>query len=254
MFQLNLFADIYVNLVNDFFGTMDLNTGVVTEIANIGTNLGLALSNGALYSVDSSGNLIRINPSNGAITIIGNTSISTLTKITALGSSIFGVDRSGNVDSINPMTGMATTLGPTGLGAIMNPFVSSFAASSLVLYYTQQTSRTNAELYTLNPITGMATPVGPTAENLGGSAFVNNTLLGFITPNSSFDSAVAQIISINPTTGAATFFGPTNSEPASGVPIPASVPEPASLITLGMSLAGLGLLLRKRMAKPTTSC
>jgi len=85
-FQFNLFADTaYVNLVNDFFGTMDLNTGAFTQIGNsIGNDLGLALSNGALYSIDGSGNLIRINQSNGAITIIGNTGISTLTKITAM--------------------------------------------------------------------------------------------------------------------------------------------------------------------------
>src|SRR5580658_7591413 len=66
----------YVGTGSDQFGTIDLNTGVVTVLGSTGQLLaGLADRKGTLYATayeTSTGTLYTVDPSNGALTAVGN--------------------------------------------------------------------------------------------------------------------------------------------------------------------------------------
>jgi hypothetical protein len=105
---------------------LDLNTGVFTESGDMGQRLsGLGVGpGGVLYGSGypySSPNLYSINPTNGALTLVG-TNFSP--GFYDLGSTTTGLFAMGNNDgklySINPSTGAGSLIGPTLLGNFMS--------------------------------------------------------------------------------------------------------------------------------------
>src|SRR5262249_15418771 len=102
-------AFAYATTGDDQFGVVDLNTGVFSEIGNMGvllTGLGVG-PGGVLYGGGhSSGTLYSVNPSTGALTTIGSGAL-TYWATGSTTSGLYAVDNSPNMNlySINPNTG-----------------------------------------------------------------------------------------------------------------------------------------------------
>ncbi|OEY67316.1 hypothetical protein BG841_13275 [Marinobacter sp. X15-166B] len=97
-------------------------------------------------------------------------------------------------------------------------------------------------LWSINPNTGGGVSLGPTGfSNVFGLDYFNGVLYGF--------TLAGQTISLNTSTGAGMllFNNQINAFGADGAGGVARVPEPASLLLLGLGLAGLGVS-RKRKA------
>jgi hypothetical protein len=229
-----LFGDVssYVDSSTGQFGEIDLATGAFTPIGTNTVGTGIAALGGTIYGEDTSEDLVTINPLTGATTEVGATGIDLLT-FTAFDGSLFGTDSLENLYSINASTGAATLVGSTGLGALDPAYAISLAGGSTNLYYTVDDPSLGPSLYTLNTTTGAPTLVGSTAGDVAGSAFVGNTLYGFIFPYVN-GSDTPQIDTIDTSTGAATFVADTSSSVNGSINggIPSPVPEPSSVVFL----------------------
>jgi uncharacterized protein (TIGR03437 family) len=176
---------------NGQFGTIDLNTGVFTIIANIQQFQGLGVVNNKLYGINSFGSLYQVNLANGTITLVGTSPAlfpvflgSTLTGLYAYGANSY-------LYSIDPGTGAATQIG-NGLLPTCDGQYGQFSTNSPTLYFA-----CGANLYTVNVNDGTPTVVG----SLGNIAvralsFINGTLYGAEYPTLS-------VVSVNRTTGLA---------------------------------------------------
>ena len=155
------------------FGTVDLKTGVFSELGNTGILLaGMGVANGKLYAAGyASETLYTVNISNGKLSAVGNASI----EYTLLGSTTDGVlyatDGNSNLYSINSSTGASKLIGPIGISYSGYYGLSN---NSSILYFANDTN-----LYTLNTHTGAATLVGSMGSiKLGGLVFEDNVLWG----------------------------------------------------------------------------
>jgi hypothetical protein len=243
----SVFADIMAYVVGSGsqFGTVDLATGVYTQISpNINDAVGLAIgSGGVLYGINNSGSLMTVNPTTGATTIIGSTGVSGLLVFTALSNgSLYAMDGNEELYSINPSNGHATAIGSTGLPGLGTVgYDNSLAGASNTLYYTLNTSTPfGPNLYTINPLNAQATLVGSTASGIEGSAFAGGTLYGFLNSE--------EIDSINTANGAATFVA--NLSPGEnlfgGAPNTPAVPEPTSVFLFGTVIAGSVVMMKRK--------
>jgi outer membrane protein assembly factor BamB len=178
------------------FGFLDIKTGTFRAISELPDGgQGLARDNGEILTVDSSNNLVRINPGNGKTTLIGPTGITTPgpvggTLVDVIASletgEVFLMDYSNNLYSVDRKTGRATFIGSTGIPAIISPlYASSFAGDCTSLFFTIDEVDENGNplipptLYRIDPHTGAATAVGPVAPIMPGSGFIGGTLYGF---------------------------------------------------------------------------
>jgi hypothetical protein len=230
-------ADIsaYEEVGNTSFGTLDLNTGVYTQIGVSGLLLsGLGEVNGVVYGgAEESNVLYSVNTSTGALTAIGTNNVmlygdtgSTLTGLYAIGRDSF-------LYSINVSTGAATQIGYLGtpIGGVIG-----MSSNSSTLYYTSDDN-----LYTVNTTTGAATLVGSTGSLIGAMVTVNGTLYAGV-------ESPLLVDTLNPATAVLT-TGPAET----GAPsdfwglVPESVtPEPGYSTLVGLGIAIL-VLLRRRM-------
>ena len=93
-------------------------------------------------------------------------------------------------------------------------------------------------VYTVNTSTGAATLVGNVGYALYAMDYENGTLFGF--------TESGQIVSINTSTGAGTFVANQSSgDVFSAATAGSAVPEPASLILLGIGFAGVAAVRRR---------
>jgi hypothetical protein len=240
----------YVGQINDDFGTLDLTTGSFTLLGNSGQTLaGMAVADGTLFASDyhdASGTLFSVNPANGALTTIGNSSVD-IDDFGSTTSGLYAVGTNLDLYSINPTTGAATLIGSTGLSGFGS--WRSLSTNSSTLYFANGT-----DLYTLNTSTGLATLVGPLGDDneIGAMVFEDGTLYG------GANEPGVTVDTIDPTTGAAT-TGPGVSSSFTSYfyaiapyPIPgAAVPEPSSLAMLACGLLALAVCFKKKL-QPNT--
>jgi hypothetical protein len=231
------------------FGTIDLKTGVFTSTGNSGTTLsGMAVADGNLFGANyhiSTGTLYMINPTNGALTSIGNSSIN-IDDFGSTTTGLYAVGVNANLYSINPTTGAATLIGATGITFGTWRGLSTNASS---LYFANGTN-----LYTLNTSTGAATLVGSMGTEEEGALLLED---GILYGGQDGGPGAYDVNTLSASTGAATagpsLTGPYNAfyalapYPLPSSPPPPGVPEPGSLTLLGGGLCGLAAVLKIRL-------
>ena len=204
------------------FGFLDIGTGTFLAIANLPNGAqGIARDKGQIFAVDASNNLVRIDPGNGKVALIGPTGITTpgpvgATLVDVIASletgDVFLMDYVNNLYSVDRKTGAATLIGSTGIPAIISPlYSSSLAGDCTSLFFTIHEVDENRNplipptLYRIDPHTGAATLVGPTAPTMAGSGFFDGTLYGFSIDRRLFGGTEPpHVFSIDTATGAAT--------------------------------------------------
>jgi len=242
-------ADSYAYVEGDAgpFGTIDLNTGAFTSLGTTslgGTTeylSGLGVANGTLYGASfitygNTGTLYSINTANGSLTTVGSSGVS-YEDLGSTTSGLYAVGQNLNFYSINPANGAATLIGPTGLSGYGS--VVGVSAGSSAFYLASGTT-----LYTINTSTGAATEVGPMGTYFGGLVQEGGVLYGGQWPSEQVDT-------INTTTGLPT-GGPLVTGGLNSFwglapdPLPSSVPDGTSTMSL-LAMVGLGgTLVRRR--------
>jgi hypothetical protein len=198
------------------FGTLDLATGTATQIgaATAPNSTGIDLTPTLqVYTYNTSGQLMKIDPSTGAATNVGSPgSIPDRATTGALtDGSYFGIDSvTGNLYSIDLTHGTTALVGTSSTAPVPSGcnFEASLTGSASVLYYTVGYSGTSCTtpqadtLYQINPTNGtigasvQVTISGNPVNALAGSTFVGGTLYGFTTNGKEY--------SIDPVSGVAT--------------------------------------------------
>lgn len=231
----------YMSTGSDQFGTIDLNTGVFTQLGNSGLLLsGLGTVDGNIYGgAYADDTLYEVNPTNGSLTTIGTGSI-LYNDTGSTTSGLYAVNY-GQTDlySVNPLTGATTLIGPTGFSAFSFGVI-GMSTGSNALYFTG-----NGNLYSLNTTTGAATLIGSQGFDVGALVTENGSLWAGANPANA-------VYTLDPTNANATFVANASGDPASfwGLtpnPLPATTPEPTttSLLFLGL---GAVLTLRRKLA------
>jgi len=222
---------------------IDLNTGVAAPIGPVGFSDVEGLSfhpvTGVLYGVDDiTEQLITINLATGAGTPVGALGVGIVDMgltFDAAGNLWMATDVPATFYSINPATGAAAAVGPQG------QFVTGLAASGHTVYGLGGDFVNN--LVTINTATGATTPVGALGAGLnvtdGGIDFDNAGVLWGIEDG-------GNIFTINPVTGAGTVISGTLSGFESLAIQQTVIPEPATLVLLGLSAVGFVLRRRRR--------
>jgi hypothetical protein len=264
---------------NGVFGTVDLATGMYNPIGPTEPDgyFGMATGpNGALYSLNYSGQLDQINSITGAFTRIGATGLQPClvpspacgpTSVFGLGGidgKLFATDFSNSVYSVNPATGAATLLAnDSGLPAA--PFIPGSqnpdgtfnladtaiwgAAGKLYATYdafvfdfatsTVESIPVAPKLYTIDPTTGLATVIGATDLGIGAATEVNGITYAF-------NDLTTQIATVNLLTGGTTGIG--TFDPAAEVLQGAApvTPEPGPVGLTALGLAALLFFARRK--------
>jgi hypothetical protein len=188
----------YMGTVAGEFGTIDLNTGVFSILGNSGQTLaGMAVTNGMLYasSYHVPGKLFTVNPANGSVTLVGNSTSLVYDDFGSTTSGLYAIGTDAALYSINSTTGAETFIGPTGL-----TFGSwrALSTNSNTLYFAN-----GPNLYTINRNTGAPTLVGSMGgPQIGALVEGDGQLYG------GADSPSLQVATLNITTGLAT-IGPS---------------------------------------------
>jgi hypothetical protein len=228
---------------NAGFGVVDLSTGAINLLGTSGGEAisGLGYYNGVIYAggylnTPQPDALYQVNPANGSLTFIGNSS----EPYMDIGSTMNGVYKlgyDGNLYSINVTTGASTLIGQTGL-PLNHTFVGNgyigMSAGGSNLYINQ-----NDALWLINTTTGSASLVGSTGPAIFsaevsidgtyyGNGFINDEVFT-LDPNTA-------AVTAGPSIGLGNIWGLAPDTTASVTPIPPTLP----LFATG--LAGLGLL------------
>ena len=233
------------------FYSVNPNTGAATAIGAIGFNQVGAISfdtSGILYGVgnrisDGAQVLLKINPATGAGTQVGATTQSASFQDIAFRNSdgaLYGYS-GGDIYTFNITTGAATLLGnagdgfPSGNGLAFSPFDTLYKAD-------------NNNLSTIDQSTGAATVVEPLnyptfGDRVNAMKFDNST--GVLWASVKDGGTTNYLATVDLVNGNVTEIGMTQTGTDGLVVALALIPEPGTLTLVGMSLAGL-LTLRRR--------
>jgi hypothetical protein len=183
-------------------GTLDLNTGVFTQIsAQAISESQLGVFGGVLYGAGGCGCLIQINPTTGAVTAAttpfshGGNNFGALNGFGSTTNGLFAIGAgAGGLNglySIDPTTGLETLIGSTGITAGGGTGFLSASNDSTKLFWEVQTNTIDS-LYSINTSTGAATLIGAEDESFpkmtgnpysmvftGGTLWANFYSLGF---------------------------------------------------------------------------
>jgi hypothetical protein len=274
-------ADSLVYVVNLFqqFGTVNLNSGAFNPI---GPGLPQASGSlipgpgGSLLTLTGTGDLVAINPSTGASSVVGSTGLGgNANALGTFGTTLYATDLSNNLYTVNPTTGLATLVGATGIPAdptipeTVNPdgsfnltdesifgvdgtLYGTFDAFAIGTDGYTTTVQVSPGLWKIDPTTGAATYVSSIPLHLLTIFDVNGTLSafqGFPTAATPFPGPEIDLVAFHLSDGTTTFV--SEADPAAGPILGATpaVPEPASLALVGTGLAALASRLKKRHAK-----
>ena len=237
-------AVVYVTIFNGqfgaptpgLFGTVDANTGMFNQLGPaLSDPLGGIVSRpgGALIGVSFSGNLDSINPTTGAVTVIGATGLGGLALDTAqLNGTVYETDLNQNLYTINTTTGLATLIGPADIPpAPTDPadlFDEALFSANGALYATWDSFNATTLAFVDNPeLIGVATEAGPTGRHIDAAIAIGGTNYAFTATN--------QVLSLNLMNDHASFV--TNYDAAAFfITGAASTPEPSSLTLLAMGI------------------
>lgn len=271
---------VYTLTNNSQFGTMDLATGAFTKIADTPPILQYLASgpNNNLLTMSFDGNLASINPTTGAVSVVGptgfgNCSGSVVANLSncqlsfgqALGK-YYATDFNNDLYTVSPISGHATLVGKTGMPALT--FLPGIpAADGSINFYNENlfgaggklyanfdtghfqppadpnsnpvfTELTTPALYQIDPVTGLSTKVA-------GTTFGQVTIANIDGNVYSFDGNDNTIRTLDVTTGVTTIIG--NSDASNGlVSGVAATPEPAPVALTCCGLALLAISMRKR--------
>ena len=248
---------VYVTRPFDKFGTIDVGTGVYTEIATTTVQLNaISLApDGTLYGIGgTNGELYKVNTKTGALTDLGNPgSFFSLNSLAVRSdSTIFGDDPFGKLYTVNPNNALATVVGTANLGtALQDQGCLTFGANNTLysIFYGGPNIGEDV-LYTRNQQNGLATQsgAGPTGINTpGGLVYDNNKLYAF--------DFFGAIYTIDPASGIGTPTGVTVSggfgQIYAAAPVSGSsgsgVPEGGTLSVALLGIAGIGLVVRRKI-------
>jgi len=211
-------ATAYMATGGGAFGTIDLNTGVFTQLGL--TNLpvaGLAVVGTTLFTNaqgtgNNRGQLYSVNPATGALMSIGSPAGIDFTAFGSYDGTLYALDHSSanaNLYSINASTGAATLIGPTNTGQGLAGYW-SLSTNSTALYFSL-----NSNLYTLNMSTGHATVVGGLGGGVQGIQVGAMAEIGGVLYGGQDNSAVLKIVTLNKSNGVATVLSNVTNSPGS---------------------------------------
>ncbi len=228
------------------FGVIDLSTGAFTSLGNSGQQLsGLGNYGGAIYagaylfSTDPNA-FYQVNPANGSLTFIGDSSQANMVTGSTTGG-IYELGYNDNLYSINVSTGASTLIGKTGIplnGTCCGNGYIGMSANASNLYINQ-----NNDLYLINTSTGKASLVGSTSPAIFSTmASIDGVYYGPSDPG--------HLFTFDPNTAAVTAGPDTNSPQIWGLtPDPVVTPLPAALPLFATGLVALSLLGWRRTRK-----
>ena len=228
---------VYAVTASQSFGTLDLTTGVFTQIPGAALNdYGLGVYGGALYGASTQCVcLYQINPATGTATNAPNSFSqngnnfgsmngfgSTTSGLFAIGAAFGGVN---SLYSVNPTTGAVTLIGSTGITSGGGTGYLASSNDSAQLYWEVQNGATDT-LYSINTSTGAAALIGavtPTSASKTGNPYALVFTGGTLWANF-YSSGFGTISTSN---GSQTFVS-TNSFPAFAgfAPYPLSTAAP----------------------------
>jgi hypothetical protein len=152
-------------------GRINPSTGAVTEISNIGLGGSEYLAQGstlnAIYALDGSFNLYRVNPTTGVGTLIGPTGLPLEPAYQlSTGSSVLYFGDGNELYSLNTLTGAATDIGPTGLAG---DGIDGLISVGGILYagYAPLDGAIPGLIYTINTTSGAAKYLASQEASIG---------------------------------------------------------------------------------------